>query len=206
MPFKKVSGDLSSTGTGAFVSAIVIMESHLLTTCSLSVAQNTGGITLTKHLLCLGNYIPLSKCVCYSISRFLSKYRNVNHIGFIWFYVTVITVRILTCVIWWMLQVSNGTETLSGRHSVTVETQVQKQQQEDRDGFQQAQRQYNSLPRWDRLPSSIWRGRERSRPLHSAFSDFHQFLFLIFVPLPFFLHTFFNVSLWLQSQSPQSHF
>nr|XP_046227303.1 partitioning defective 3 homolog isoform X2 [Scatophagus argus] len=43
--------------------------------------------------------------------------------------------------------VSNGTDTLSGRHSVTVETQVQKQQQEDRDGFQQAQRQYSSLPR-----------------------------------------------------------
>ncbi|XP_070842247.1 partitioning defective 3 homolog isoform X2 [Chaetodon trifascialis] len=46
--------------------------------------------------------------------------------------------------------VSNGTETLSGRHSVTVETQVQKQQQEDRDSFQQAQRQYNSLPRQPR--------------------------------------------------------
>ncbi|XP_070708818.1 partitioning defective 3 homolog [Pempheris klunzingeri] len=43
--------------------------------------------------------------------------------------------------------VSNGMETPSGRHSVTVETQVQKQQQEDRDGFQHAQRQYSSLPR-----------------------------------------------------------
>ncbi|XP_053268605.1 partitioning defective 3 homolog isoform X3 [Pleuronectes platessa] len=41
--------------------------------------------------------------------------------------------------------VSNGTETQSGRHSVTVETQ--KEQQEDGDGFQQAQRQYSSLPR-----------------------------------------------------------
>ncbi|KAG7216698.1 hypothetical protein INR49_021068 [Caranx melampygus] len=46
----------------------------------------------------------------------------------------------------------NGTETQSGRHSVTVETQVQKQQQQqqqqdDRDSFQQAQRQYSSLPR-----------------------------------------------------------
>ncbi|XP_032359463.1 LOW QUALITY PROTEIN: partitioning defective 3 homolog [Etheostoma spectabile] len=52
--------------------------------------------------------------------------------------------------------VSNGTETLSGRHSVTVETQVQKQQQEDRDGFQQAQRQYNSLPRQPRkTPSTV---------------------------------------------------
>ncbi|XP_027129933.1 partitioning defective 3 homolog isoform X2 [Larimichthys crocea] len=46
--------------------------------------------------------------------------------------------------------VSNGTETQSGRHSVTVETQVQKQQQDDRDGFQQAQRQYSSLPRQPR--------------------------------------------------------
>ncbi|XP_054478470.1 partitioning defective 3 homolog isoform X2 [Anoplopoma fimbria] len=46
--------------------------------------------------------------------------------------------------------VSNGTETPSGRHSVAVETQVQKQQQEDIDGFQQAQRQYNSLPRQPR--------------------------------------------------------
>ncbi|XP_039646285.1 partitioning defective 3 homolog isoform X4 [Perca fluviatilis] len=52
--------------------------------------------------------------------------------------------------------VSNGTETLSGRHSVTVETQVQKQQQEDRDGFQPAQRQYNSLPRQPRkTPSTV---------------------------------------------------
>ncbi|XP_034416233.1 partitioning defective 3 homolog isoform X2 [Cyclopterus lumpus] len=42
--------------------------------------------------------------------------------------------------------VSNGTETPSGRHSVTVEAQ----QPEDRDGFQQAQRQYNSLPRQPR--------------------------------------------------------
>uniref|UniRef100_A0A4W6G8L6 Par-3 family cell polarity regulator n=1 Tax=Lates calcarifer TaxID=8187 RepID=A0A4W6G8L6_LATCA len=51
---------------------------------------------------------------------------------------------------------SNGTETQSGRHSVTVETQVQKQQQEDRDGFQQAQRQYSSLPRQPRKnPSAV---------------------------------------------------
>uniref|UniRef100_A0A3Q3EI71 Par-3 family cell polarity regulator n=1 Tax=Labrus bergylta TaxID=56723 RepID=A0A3Q3EI71_9LABR len=42
---------------------------------------------------------------------------------------------------------SNGMETQSGRHSVTVETQAQKKQEEDRDGFQQAQRQYSSLPR-----------------------------------------------------------
>ncbi|XP_041824605.1 partitioning defective 3 homolog isoform X2 [Melanotaenia boesemani] len=46
--------------------------------------------------------------------------------------------------------ISNGTETHSGRHSASVETQVQKQQQEDRDGFQQPQRQYNSLPRYPR--------------------------------------------------------
>ncbi|KAK2858660.1 hypothetical protein Q5P01_003280 [Channa striata] len=43
--------------------------------------------------------------------------------------------------------VSSGMETQSGRHSVTVETQVQKQQQEDRDGFHQSQRKYSSLPR-----------------------------------------------------------
>lgn len=47
------------------------------------------------------------------------------------------------------LQVSNGTEAPSGRHSVTVETQIQKEEQEDQEGFQQAQRQYSSLPRWD---------------------------------------------------------
>lgn len=43
--------------------------------------------------------------------------------------------------------VSNGTD--SGRHSVTVEAQAQKQE-EDRDGFQQAQRQFSSLPRQPR--------------------------------------------------------
>ncbi|XP_026217950.1 partitioning defective 3 homolog isoform X3 [Anabas testudineus] len=42
-------------------------------------------------------------------------------------------------------RVGNRMET--GRHSITVETQVQKQQQEERDDFQQAQRKYNSLPR-----------------------------------------------------------
>lgn len=47
------------------------------------------------------------------------------------------------------LEVSNGTEMSSGRHSVTVETQIQKEEQEDQDGFNQAQRQYSSLPRWD---------------------------------------------------------
>ncbi|KAM7390781.1 hypothetical protein PAMA_008799 [Pampus argenteus] len=43
---------------------------------------------------------------------------------------------------------NSGTETPSGRHSVTMETQVQKQQQDD--GFQQAPRQYSSLPRQPR--------------------------------------------------------
>ncbi|KAM9333282.1 partitioning defective 3 homolog isoform 2-T2 [Pholidichthys leucotaenia] len=42
--------------------------------------------------------------------------------------------------------VSNGTEASSGRHSVTVDMQAQEQQQENRDGFQQTQRQYNSVP------------------------------------------------------------
>uniref|UniRef100_A0A673C4U1 PDZ domain-containing protein n=1 Tax=Sphaeramia orbicularis TaxID=375764 RepID=A0A673C4U1_9TELE len=51
---------------------------------------------------------------------------------------------------------SNGTEAQSGRHSVTVETQVQKQEQEDRDGVQQASRQYSSLPRQPRKnPSTV---------------------------------------------------
>ncbi|XP_029313893.1 partitioning defective 3 homolog [Cottoperca gobio] len=46
--------------------------------------------------------------------------------------------------------------TPSGRHSITVDSQVQKQQQEDRDGFQQAQRQYSSLPRQPRkTPSAV---------------------------------------------------
>ncbi|XP_074477349.1 partitioning defective 3 homolog isoform X2 [Sebastes fasciatus] len=51
--------------------------------------------------------------------------------------------------------VSNGTELPpSGRHSVTVDTQVQKQQQEDRDGVQQAHRPYSSLPRQPRKTPS----------------------------------------------------
>ncbi|XP_077953119.1 partitioning defective 3 homolog isoform X2 [Gasterosteus aculeatus] len=52
-------------------------------------------------------------------------------------------------------RVSNGMELPSGRHSVSVETQAQKQQQEDTDGLQQAQRQYNSLPRQPRKNPSI---------------------------------------------------
>ncbi|KAM3860253.1 partitioning defective 3 homolog [Diretmus argenteus] len=51
---------------------------------------------------------------------------------------------------------NNGTETPSGRRSVTVETQALKQQQEDREGLQQSQRQYNSLPRQPRKnPSTV---------------------------------------------------
>uniref|UniRef100_A0A8C8JU56 PDZ domain-containing protein n=1 Tax=Oncorhynchus tshawytscha TaxID=74940 RepID=A0A8C8JU56_ONCTS len=48
----------------------------------------------------------------------------------------------------------NGQQT--GRHSVSVEVQRQRQRQEERDAFQQAQRQYSSLPRQPRKnPSSI---------------------------------------------------
>ncbi|XP_049740973.1 partitioning defective 3 homolog isoform X16 [Elephas maximus indicus] len=36
----------------------------------------------------------------------------------------------------------------SGRHSVSVEVQMQRQRQEERESFQQAQRQYSSLPRF----------------------------------------------------------
>uniref|UniRef100_A0A8C8JM89 PDZ domain-containing protein n=1 Tax=Oncorhynchus tshawytscha TaxID=74940 RepID=A0A8C8JM89_ONCTS len=44
----------------------------------------------------------------------------------------------------------------TGRHSVSVEVQRQRQRQEERDAFQQAQRQYSSLPRQPRKnPSSI---------------------------------------------------
>ncbi|KAF7661632.1 hypothetical protein LDENG_00256140 [Lucifuga dentata] len=51
---------------------------------------------------------------------------------------------------------TNGTETPSGRHSVTMDTQVQQQQQEDKDGFQQVQRNYSSLPRPPRKnPSTV---------------------------------------------------
>uniref|UniRef100_A0A7N9AJZ3 Par-3 family cell polarity regulator n=1 Tax=Mastacembelus armatus TaxID=205130 RepID=A0A7N9AJZ3_9TELE len=46
--------------------------------------------------------------------------------------------------------------TPSGRHSVTAEMSVQKLQPADRDGFQQAQRKYNSLPRQPRKnPSTV---------------------------------------------------
>uniref|UniRef100_A0A673UBJ2 Partitioning defective 3 homolog n=1 Tax=Suricata suricatta TaxID=37032 RepID=A0A673UBJ2_SURSU len=42
----------------------------------------------------------------------------------------------------------------SGRHSVSVEVQMQRQRQEEREGFQQAQRQYSSLPRQSRKNAS----------------------------------------------------
>lgn len=143
-------------------------------------------------------------CVCVCVSVFsLSFY-----------------VCILTCVTW-MLQVSNGTETQSGRHSVTVETQVQKQQQDDRDGFQQAQRQYSSLPRWDILPlrlSLFHLSVSVSLPSLWLITSFLPFLnlFIWLFGFPFFsfphicafiLFFFFTLTpLWLQSQSPQSHF
>ncbi|XP_069314980.1 partitioning defective 3 homolog isoform X13 [Eulemur rufifrons] len=42
----------------------------------------------------------------------------------------------------------------SGRHSVSVEVQLQRQRQEERESFQQAQRQYSSLPRQSRKNAS----------------------------------------------------
>ncbi|XP_046535461.1 partitioning defective 3 homolog isoform X6 [Equus quagga] len=42
----------------------------------------------------------------------------------------------------------------SGRHSVSVEVQMQRQRQEERESFQQAQRQYSSLPRQSRKNAS----------------------------------------------------
>ncbi|XP_038611434.1 partitioning defective 3 homolog isoform X13 [Tachyglossus aculeatus] len=46
------------------------------------------------------------------------------------------------------------TYTQSGRHSVSVEVQMQRQRQEERESFQQAQRQYSSLPRQSRKNAS----------------------------------------------------
>ncbi|KAJ8396088.1 hypothetical protein AAFF_G00021610 [Aldrovandia affinis] len=44
----------------------------------------------------------------------------------------------------------------TGRHSVSVEVQVQRQRQDERESFQQAQRQYSSLPRQPRkTPSTV---------------------------------------------------
>ncbi|XP_073437781.1 partitioning defective 3 homolog isoform X17 [Dendrobates tinctorius] len=51
---------------------------------------------------------------------------------------------------------NNATYNQSGRHSVSVEVQMQRQRQEERESFQQAQRQYSSLPRQSRKnPSSV---------------------------------------------------
>ncbi|XP_075406417.1 partitioning defective 3 homolog isoform X4 [Tenrec ecaudatus] len=49
---------------------------------------------------------------------------------------------------------SNKPYPQSGRHSVSVEVQMQRQRQEERESFQQAQRQYSSLPRQSRKNAS----------------------------------------------------
>ncbi|XP_042657816.1 partitioning defective 3 homolog isoform X14 [Tyto alba] len=49
---------------------------------------------------------------------------------------------------------STKTYSQSGRHSVSVEVQMQRQRQEERESFQQAQRQYSSLPRQSRKNTS----------------------------------------------------
>ncbi|XP_050564707.1 partitioning defective 3 homolog isoform X17 [Cygnus atratus] len=49
---------------------------------------------------------------------------------------------------------SSKTYSQSGRHSVSVEVQMQRQRQEERESFQQAQRQYSSLPRQSRKNAS----------------------------------------------------
>lgn len=46
------------------------------------------------------------------------------------------------------LQPNSRPSAQSGRHSVSVEVQLQRQRQEERESFQQAQRQYSSLPRY----------------------------------------------------------
>ncbi|XP_075443855.1 partitioning defective 3 homolog isoform X4 [Ascaphus truei] len=49
---------------------------------------------------------------------------------------------------------NSATYNQSGRHSVSVEVQMQRQRQEERESFQQAQRQYSSLPRQSRKNAS----------------------------------------------------
>ncbi|XP_078519458.1 partitioning defective 3 homolog isoform X6 [Lissotriton helveticus] len=49
---------------------------------------------------------------------------------------------------------NSSSYTQSGRHSVSVEVQAQRERQEDRESFQQAQRQYSSLPRQSRKNAS----------------------------------------------------
>ncbi|KAM9712686.1 partitioning defective 3 homolog isoform 2-T2 [Menidia menidia] len=78
-----------------------------------------------------------------------------------------------------MQQVTSGTETQSGRHSATVETQFQMHQQEDSNGFQQTQRLYNSLPRQPRKSNSTLSKDSRDRVyaqtegLQSSKDNFH---------------------------------
>uniref|UniRef100_A0AAY4ALR7 PDZ domain-containing protein n=1 Tax=Denticeps clupeoides TaxID=299321 RepID=A0AAY4ALR7_9TELE len=51
---------------------------------------------------------------------------------------------------------NSSSHTPTGRHSVSVEMQLQRQKVEERDSFKQAQRQYSSLPRHPRkTPSSV---------------------------------------------------
>ncbi|CAG5895558.1 unnamed protein product [Menidia menidia] len=75
--------------------------------------------------------------------------------------------------------VTSGTETQSGRHSATVETQFQMHQQEDSNGFQQTQRLYNSLPRQPRKSNSTLSKDSRDRlyaqteGLQSSKDNFH---------------------------------
>lgn len=125
-------------------------------------------------------------------------------------------------------QVSNGTETPSGRHSVTVDAQAQKEEQEDRDGGQQTQRQYSSLPRWDvpsRVSSLLASPSDcpsasvslphavtyhvppaLSQPLHLTFSIFIQFLFSCLrlyppSPVPTFPPLYFLIRVSLATKS-----
>ncbi|EMP23841.1 Partitioning defective 3 like protein [Chelonia mydas] len=53
-----------------------------------------------------------------------------------------------------VLEPNSKTYSQSGRHSVSVEVQMQRQRQEERESFQQAQRQYSSLPRQSRKNAS----------------------------------------------------
>lgn len=98
----------------------------------------------------------------------------------------------LTVLFKYFLKVSNGTESKSGRHSATVETQAEKQPQNEADSFQQAQRHYNSLPRWDTLHSFHFVG--FSLHLSACLSARlpARLLWLITFPL-----TFLNPFIWL---------
>lgn len=63
--------------------------------------------------------------------------------------------RELFCI--FLLQPSSRPPAQSGRHSVSVEVQMQRQRQEERESFQQAQRQYSSLPRYSTYIRSSFR-------------------------------------------------